>query len=147
MWSADEGPFDGKHYRLARTLNSPQVLTRQHPPILIGGEGEQKTLKLVARYADACNIGVYDLGETARKLDVLRRHCADEGRDYDQLEKTAGHRFDLGENGENVNKTIEHLHAVAELGITQTHGPLLRVSEPGQLDLLGERVIPAVEKF
>lgn len=147
MWSADEGPFDGRHYHLARTLNSPQVLSHPHPPILIGGEGEKKTLKLVARYADACNIGVYDLRETARKLDVLRQHCADEGRDYDQVEKTAGHRFDLGENGENVNRTIEHLHAVAELGITQTHGPLLRVSEPGQLDLFGDRVIPAVEKF
>jgi F420-dependent oxidoreductase-like protein len=147
MWSAEEGPFDGRHYHLARTLNSPPALSRPHPPILIGGEGEKKTLKLVARHADACNIGVHDLDATARKLDVLRRHCADEGRDYDEIEKTAGHRFDLGEHGENVTKTIEHLHAVAELGITQIHGPLLRVGEPGQLDLLGDRVIPAVAKF
>jgi len=147
MWSGDQGPFDGKHYHLARTLNSPQVLSRPHPPILIGGAGEKKTLKLVARYADACNIAAYSLDETARKLDVLRQHCVNEGRDYDDIEKTAQTRYDLGENGENVNRVIEHLHRVAELGFSQVHGSLLRVSQPGQLDLLAERVIPAVEKF
>jgi F420-dependent oxidoreductase-like protein len=147
MWSGDQGPFDGKHYHLARTLNSPQVLSRPHPPILIGGAGEKKTLKLVARYADACNIAAYSLDETARKLDVLRQHCVNEGRDYDDIEKTAQTRYDLGENGENVNRAIEHLHRVAELGFSQVHGSLLRVSQPGQLDLLAERVIPAVEKF
>jgi F420-dependent oxidoreductase-like protein len=147
MWSGDEGPFDGKHYHLARTLNSPAVLSRPHPPILIGGAGEKKTLKLVARYADACNIAAYALDETARKLDVLRQHCANEGRDYDEIEKTAQTRYDLGENGENVSKVIEHLHRVAELGFSQVHGSLVRVSQPGQLDLLAEKVIPAVEKF
>ena len=147
MWSDDEGPFEGKHYHLARTLNSPQALSRPHPPILIGGSGEKKTLKLVARYADACNIQAYDLSSTARKLDVLRQHCANEGRDYDEIEKTGQLRYDLGENGENVNQTIEYLHEVAELGFTQAHGSLLRVSEPGTLDLFAERVIPAVEKF
>jgi F420-dependent oxidoreductase-like protein len=147
MWSGDQGPFDGKHYHLARTLNSPQVLSRPHPPILIGGAGEKKTLKLVARYADACNIAAYNLDETARKLDVLRQHCVNEGRAYDEIEKTAQTRYDLGENGENVNQLIEQLHRVAELGYSQVHGSLLRVSKPGQLDLLAEKVIPAVEKF
>ena len=147
MWSGAEGPFDGKHYHLARTLNSPQALSRPHPPILIGGAGEKKTLKLVARYADACNIAAYSLDETARKLDVLRQHCVNEGRDYDEIEKTAQTRYDLGENGENVNQVIEHLHQVAELGFGQVHGSLLRVSQPGQLDLLAEQVIPAVAKF
>jgi alkanesulfonate monooxygenase SsuD/methylene tetrahydromethanopterin reductase-like flavin-dependent oxidoreductase (luciferase family) len=147
MWSGDEAPFDGKHYHLARTLNSPQALSRPHPPILIGGGGEKKTLKLVARYADACNIQAYNLEDTAHKLDVLRQHCANEGRDYDEIEKTAQTRYDLGENGENVNKTIENLHQVAELGFAQVHGSLLGVSKPGQLDLLAEQVIPAVAKF
>jgi F420-dependent oxidoreductase-like protein len=147
MWSGDEGPFDGEHYHLGRTLNSPQVLSEPHPPILIGGSGEKKTLKLVARYADACNIAAYDLAATGHKLDVLRQHCVNEGRDYDEIEKTAQTRYDLGENGENVNKTIEQLHQVAELGFTQVHGSLLGVSKPVQLDLLAERVIPAVEKF
>src|ERR1700722_4521197 len=147
MWSDDDGPFDGKHYHLGRTLNSPQSLSRPHPPILIGGAGGKKTLRLVARYADACNIAAYDLSTTAHKLDVLREHCVNEGRDYDEIEKTAQTRYDLGENGENVNQVIEQLHAVAELGFNQAHGSLLRVSVPGQLDLLAEKVIPAVEKF
>src|ERR1700730_1887441 len=147
MWSGDEGQFDGTHYHLGRTLNSPQALSLPHPPILIGGSGEKKTLKLVARYADACNIAAYDLSATAHKLDVLRQHCLNEGREYDEIEKTAQTRYDLGENGENVNKTIEQLHQVAELGFSQVHGSLLGVSKPGQLDLLAEKVIPAVEKF
>ncbi|TVZ04364.1 LLM class F420-dependent oxidoreductase [Trebonia kvetii] len=147
MWSGDEGAFHGQHYQLARTLNSPQVLSRPHPPILIGGAGEKKTLRLVAKYADACNIAAYNLDETAHKLDVLRQHCANEGRDYDEIEKTAQTRYDLGENGENTGQVIENLHRIAELGFSQVHGSLKRVSEPGQLDLLAERVIPAVEKF
>ena len=114
-----EAPFDGKHYHLARTLNSPQALSRPHPPILIGGAGEKKTLRLVARYADACNIAVYDPAQAAHKLEVLREHCANEGRDYGEIEKTAQTRFDLGENGENVQRTIESLHEVAELGFSR----------------------------
>ena len=78
---------------------------------------------------------------------MLRQHCANERRDYDEIEKTAQTRYDLGENGENVNQVIEHLHRVAELGFSQVHGSLLRVSKPGQLDLLAEQVIPAVAKF
>ncbi len=147
MWSDDDGPFDGKHYRLARTLNAPQPLARPRPPILIGGAGEKKTLKLVARYADACNIAAYDLAVTAHKLDVLRQHCADEGRDYDEIEKTGQTRFNLGENGENVQRTIEGLHELAEMGFTVAHGSLIGVSKSRQFDLFAERVIPALERF
>jgi F420-dependent oxidoreductase-like protein len=145
MWSDDEGPFDGKHYQLGRTLNSPQSLSRPHPPILIGGAGEKKTLRLVARYADACNI--FDTPELARKLDVLREHCASEGRDYAEIEKTAQTRFDLGERGERVEQTIEHLHQLAGLGIQVAHGTLVGVGSLHPLELMAERVIPAVEKF
>jgi F420-dependent oxidoreductase-like protein len=147
MWSDDEGPFDGRHYHLARTLNSPQPLARPRPPILIGGGGEKKTLRLVARYADACNIMALDPAAAGHKLDVLRQHCADVGRDYDEIEKTAQVRFDLGENGENVTATIENLHALAELGFTVAHGSLLRVSRPRQLDMFIEQVVPALGKF
>lgn len=147
MWSGSDAPFEGKHYHLARTLNSPQVLSRPHPPILIGGAGEKKTLRLVARYADACNIAVYDLAQAAHKLEVLRGHCATEGRDYGEIEKTAQTRFDLGENGENVQRTIESLHQVAEMGFTVAHGSLLGVSKNRQFDLFAERIIPALEKF
>ena len=147
MWSDSDAPFEGKHYHLARTLNSPQVLSRPHPPILIGGGGEKKTLRLVARYADACNLAVYDPAQAAHKLEVLREHCATEGRDYDEIEKTAQTRFDLGENGENVQRTIESLHQAAEMGFTVAHGSLLGVSKNRQFDLFAERIIPALEKF
>jgi F420-dependent oxidoreductase-like protein len=147
MWSESEAAYEGKHYHLARTLNSPQPLSRPHPPILIGGSGEKKTLKLVAQYADACNISSLEPAEAARKLGVLRQHCADVGRDYDEIEKTAQVRYDLGNNGENVNETIEGLHELAEAGFTVAHGSLKRVSEPGVLDLFAEKIIPAIEKF
>jgi len=142
MWSDDDGPYEGKHYRLARTLNSPQPLSRPHPPILIGGAGERKTLRLVAQYADACNI--FDTPELPHKLEVLREHCERLGRDYDQIEKTAQVRFDLGPNGERVEQTVEHLHELAALGVEVAHGALVNVSRPGTLELMAERVIPAV---
>jgi F420-dependent oxidoreductase-like protein len=145
MWSDNDGPFSGKHYHLGRTLNSPQSLSRPRPPILIGGAGERKTLRLVARYADACNI--FDTPELGHKLDVLREHCAAEGRDYGEIEKTAQTRFDLGDSGERVEQTIEHLHELSELGIQVAHGALARVGTLRPLDLMAERVIPAIEKF
>jgi len=147
MWADDDAPFEGKHYHLARTLNSPQPLSRPRPPILIGGSGEKKTLRLVARYADSCNINVLDPAVAAHKLDVLRQHCADLGRDYDEIEKTAQTRFNLGANGENVQQTIENLHALSELGFSVAHGSLINVSKPAQLDLFNERIIPALAKF
>ncbi|HEY1628090.1 MAG TPA: LLM class F420-dependent oxidoreductase [Streptosporangiaceae bacterium] len=145
MWSDDEGPFNGKYYHLERTLNSPQPLTRPRPPILIGGSGEKKTLRLVARYADACNL--FDTPELGHKLDVLREHCAAEGRDYAEIEKTVMMRYDLGEHGENVQQTIEHLHELAELGIQVAHGSIKAVGTLRPLDLMAEQVIPAISKF
>jgi F420-dependent oxidoreductase-like protein len=88
MWSDDNGPFEGRHYRLAETLCVPPPLTRPRPPIMIGGGGEKKTLLLVARYADACNLFGTSPADVARKLDVLREHCAAQGRDYDSVAKT-----------------------------------------------------------
>jgi F420-dependent oxidoreductase-like protein len=145
MWSDDDGPFDGQHYQLGRTLNSPQALSRPHPPILIGGSGERKTLPLVARYADACNL--FDTPELAHKLDVLREHCAAAGRDYDEIEKTVQVRYDLGENGERAEETVEHLHELSELGFTVAHGSLAQVGTLRPLEVMAERVIPAIEKF
>src|SRR5487761_111260 len=136
MWSDDEGAFDGKHYHLERTLNSPQSLTRPHPPILIGGAGEKKTLRLVARYADACNI--FDSTDLAHKLDVLREHCAAEGRNYDEIEKPVQPRFDLGEHGERVEQTIEHLHELAELGFQVAHGTVIGAGSLYPLDLMAD---------
>jgi alkanesulfonate monooxygenase len=145
MWTDDEGPFDGTHYRLGRTLNSPQTLQRPHPPILIGGGGEKKTLRLVAQYAQACNL--FGGPDVAHKLDVLRGHCADVGRDYDEIEKTVMVRYDLGPNGEKVDEILEQLRALAALGVTQAHGAPIGPVTVEALELIGERIIPEAAKF
>ena len=88
MWSDDNGPYEGRHYRLAETLCVPAPLSQPHPPILVGGGGEKKTLRLAARYADACNLFGSSPEDVAHKLEVLRSHCDAEGRDYDGIEKT-----------------------------------------------------------
>jgi F420-dependent oxidoreductase-like protein len=88
MWSDDDGPFHGRHYQLAETLCAPAPIRQPHPPILVGGGGEQKTLRLVARYADAGNLFATSPADVAHKLAVLRSHCDAEGRDYDRIEKT-----------------------------------------------------------
>jgi F420-dependent oxidoreductase-like protein len=87
MWDPENnGPYEGKHYQLAETLNSPQPLHR--PRVLIGGGGERKTLRLVAQYGDACNLFASSTDDVAHKLDVLRRHCDDVGRDFSDLRIT-----------------------------------------------------------
>lgn len=88
MWSEDNGPYEGRHYQLAETLCSPQPVSAPRPRILIGGSGERKTLRLVAAYADACNL-FGDAPTIAHKLEVLRRHCDDVGRDPETIEVTA----------------------------------------------------------
>ncbi|CAN5235973.1 TIGR03560 family F420-dependent LLM class oxidoreductase [soil metagenome] len=87
MWSENDGPFEGKHYQLAETICVPKPI-QNSPHIMIGGSGEKKTLKFVARYADSCNLFGIPPEELAKKLDVLRGHCDDEGRDFDSIEKT-----------------------------------------------------------
>ena len=87
MWSPDNGPFKGKHYTLAETICSPQPLQQPRPPIMIGGGGEKRTLRLVAKYADACNVAG-NAQEISHKFDVMKRHCDDLGRDYDEIERT-----------------------------------------------------------
>ncbi|HSO96555.1 MAG TPA: LLM class F420-dependent oxidoreductase [Acidimicrobiia bacterium] len=142
MWSDDDGPYHGKHYKLARTLNAPQALSKPHPPILIGGSGERKTLRLVARYAQACNL--FNTPDLEHKLDVLRAHCDREDRDYDDIEKTVVFQFDVGANGDNVPEMIDRLGALAALGFDVAHGHVRDVSRLEPLQILGRDVIPAV---
>jgi alkanesulfonate monooxygenase SsuD/methylene tetrahydromethanopterin reductase-like flavin-dependent oxidoreductase (luciferase family) len=97
MRSDDDGPYAGRHYQLARTLNSPQPLTRPHPPILIGGGGEKKTMRLVVQYAQACIL--FTGPDLPRKLSVLRAHCDAVGRDYDDIKKTVTGPLDPGPAG------------------------------------------------
>jgi len=142
MWSGDQGPYRGAHYQLGRTLNVPQSLTRPHPPILIGGGGEKKTLLLVARYAQACNL--FAGPELAHKLQVLREHCEREGRPYEDIEKTVVFPFDVGQNGERVEQTLAGLRELADLGVQVAHGRVEGVHELTPLQVLGEKVIPVV---
>jgi F420-dependent oxidoreductase-like protein len=145
MWSDDDGPYPGKHYQLERTLNSPQSLQRPHPPILIGGGGEKKTLRLVAKYAQACNL--FAGPELAHKLDVLRGHCDDLGRDYDEIEKTVMGPLDPGPNGDKIDGMIDDMRQLASLGISHYHGSIPDVASLSAIELLGERVIPVVAEF
>src|SRR3954469_11009480 len=139
MWSDDESAYDGKHYQLARTLNTPQSLRRPHPPILIGGGGERKTLRLVAQYAQACNL--FATPELEHKLDVLRGHCEALGRDYDEIEKTVMGPLDPGADGEKIDDLVAQMAQMAELGITHYHGSVPDVAAIAPLELLGKHVV------
>jgi F420-dependent oxidoreductase-like protein len=145
MWSGergDERPFDGKHYKLERPLNLPQSLSRPHPPIMIAGDGEKKTLRLVARYADACSLRPRP--EIPEKLDILRRHCEAEGRNYDSIEKTCAFAFDVGEDGQKVGQVLGQLRWLGEMGVETVIGAVPNVDRISPLEIIGREVIPAV---
>jgi F420-dependent oxidoreductase-like protein len=142
MWRGDESPYQGRHYQLERPINSPQALTQPHPPILIGGGGERKTLRLVAQYAQACNL--FPGPDLARKLDVLREHCAAVGRDYDEIEKTCYFAYDVGPKGENAQQVVDQLGGLAEMGFQAAIGFVVGVWDVTPLEIIGSEVIPAV---
>lgn len=116
MWAGNDSAFEGRHYQLAHPVSSPHPLTRPRPPILIGGMGEHKTLPLVARYADACNLfDIPDDGKTVgRKLAVLAEHCDKAARPYDEIDKTISTRL---EPGEDPHEFAQRCAGLAELGI------------------------------
>jgi F420-dependent oxidoreductase-like protein len=142
MWSDNDGPYQGRHYQLERTLNSPKALSEPHPPIMIGGSGERKTLRFVARYAQACNL--FPGPDLAHKLDVLREHCEREGRDYDEIQKTCYFIFDVGANGEKASQVVDQLGQLAELGFYAAIGAVADVHRITPLEIIGSEVIPAV---
>jgi len=152
MWSGNEEPFNGKYYHLERLLNSPEPVQKPHPPILIGGTGERKTLRLVAQYADACNIFAR-LGkdELRRKLQILREHCASVGRPYEQIEKTTLDSLTITRDGREGSITptqaIEQFAELASLGIDQAIFSLRNVHELEPFDLLMTEIVPAVSKI
>jgi F420-dependent oxidoreductase-like protein len=138
MWSDDNGPYQGRHYQLAETLCVPAPLSRPYPPIMIGGGGEKKTLLLVARYADACNVFGTGAADVAGKLDVLRRHCEAEGRDYDEITKTAlVTRAPLPD----VDAFVAEVREYAALGVTEVQ--TMPTGHPVEFaEQLAERVLP-----
>jgi F420-dependent oxidoreductase-like protein len=142
MWNDDDSPYRGLHYELDRPLNHPQPVSKPHPPIMIGGGGERKTLRFVARYAQATNL--FPGPDLARKLDVLREHCDTEGRVYDEIRKSCYFIFDPGSKGENVNQIIDQLGGLAEMGFDTAIGAVANVWDVAPLEILGSQVIPAV---
>jgi len=156
MWS-DEGkyeraqPFNGRHYHLERTLNVPQALRRPHPPILIGGAGERKTLRLVAQYADACNLpDSLTLEQLAHKLTVLRQHCGQLGRPYDAIEKTVnGARRATPIEAASIGHAIEYCRGLADLGIGTVvlASEKVNIYEPAVLDRWAAELLPALHEL
>jgi F420-dependent oxidoreductase-like protein len=142
MWSGDESPYNGKHHHLQRPLNVPQALSKPHPAIMIGGGGEKKTLRLVAKYADACNL--FATPEIGQKLDVLREHCEREGRDYDSILKTAYYRFDMSQG---VNKVLDDLKQLHDLGFQVAMGQVVDVWALAPIETIATEVIPVAAQF
>ena len=143
MWGPDRSPYLGRHYALASTLNSPGPVSKPRPRIMIGGAGEQRTLRLVAKYADACNI--FGGPDAARKLAVLREHCEREERDYASIEKTAIAPLGLADGGtEGLLKRLRVLH---EMGFEAVHGHVGGVATTDALQRIGAEVITEIESW
>jgi hypothetical protein len=126
-------------------MNHPPAVSRSHPPIMVGGMGEKKTLRLDAQYADACNLSAYGGAETIRhKLEVLERHCEEVGRDYEEIERTALGTIHLGPEDMSPDDVIEMCEELGEVGIEHLVFNMPNVHEITPLETLGQEVIPAV---
>lgn len=152
MWSPNNGAYHGQHYRLEETLCVPQPLSQPHPPILIGGMGEQKTLRMVAQYAQACNLFAFAGRETLeRKLEVLRGHCEVLGRDYDEIEKTTLEMARLSRDGENDSMTpdqwLKHLQSLADIGVSHALFSLPNPTDPAVWELIANQVVPRASQI
>lgn len=144
-WAGESGAFAGHVLSLPERLPSPRPAQRPGPPILVGGSGERRTLRLVARYADACNLSFAhnDLAGVAAKLDVLRRHCADEGRDPAEILITTTRTFGQPLTDADADRQIAFLGDLAALGVGQHIFTLDDPTDPAVWDLLAHRIIPA----
>jgi F420-dependent oxidoreductase-like protein len=145
MWSDDDGPYEGKYYQLAETLCSPRPIQQPRPKIFIGGSGERKTLKLVARYADACNLFAMGPAEVRRKLDILERHCEAEGRDSAEIKKTimAG-----GVNPvDDPDGFLAAMEEYAQLGIDLVEVRDVVPDPVAAITKLGETVVPRLREI
>lgn len=147
MWSDNNGPFEGTYYQMAETLCSPQPVQRPRPPIMIGGSGERKTLRLVARHADRCNVWMESPEHVEHRFEVLAGHCAREGRDYESIERTGTTRFDPRPDGSGADELVDRLGRFAEVGMQGVFGSLIDVHDPKVMDVMRSRVIPQLKKL
>jgi F420-dependent oxidoreductase-like protein len=144
MWSDDDGPYTGRHYQLAETICSPKPVQQPRPRILVGGSGERKTLRLVAQYADACNLFAPDPEVVAHKLEVLDRHCEAEGRDPAAIQRTI---LGFGDPLTDTDAFVATMAGYAEMGVD-----LVEVMPPGPdpvawVTRLGEEVVPRLDEL
>ncbi|HVC05373.1 MAG TPA: LLM class F420-dependent oxidoreductase [Candidatus Acidoferrales bacterium] len=144
MWSDNDGPYDGTYYHLAETICSPRPIQSPGPRILIGGGGEQKTLKLVARYADACNLFTMGVDEVKRKLDVLKAHCEAEGRDYNSIKKTLNGG---GDPREDIDGFLREMEGYAALGIELINLRNIPPDPEMVVHDLGEQLLPRLSQI
>ena len=145
MWGGGVQKFEGRHYQLAETLNVPRPLTLPRPPILIGGMGETKTLRLVAKYADACNLFAHaGAAQLKHKLDVLRRHCDALKREYERIEKTSLGTLTLRDDAASVDAAIATCRELAAAGIQHAIFNVPNVHDVKPVELLARRVLPQV---
>jgi F420-dependent oxidoreductase-like protein len=144
MWSDNDGPYDGKHYQLAQTICEPQPVRR--PPVLIGGGGEKKTLRLVAQYADVWNSTDSEIDVLTHKIDVLARHCDTVGRDIAEIRKTVGFFEDPFEN---LDEYLRKLERLSELGVDMINiGPVPGTPDPaGFVKRFGDEVMPKLSEI
>ena len=160
MWSDETPPYQGQHIQMTETLNSPQALSKPHPPILIGGTGEEKTFRLIAKYGDACNIFARDAEFVRQKFAVLRERCDEVGRPWEEIEKTTLGMMLITPDGQkpewaaqmpvqamSPTQAIEWFHQLAELGVDHAIFSMVNVSAPDVFDVWASDIVPAVEKI
>ena len=147
MWSDNNGPYNGKHYQLAETINSPQAFSKPHPRIMIGGGGEKKTLRLVAQYADACNLFAFGGVDALKaKLDILKQHCQTLGRNYEEITKTAL-SMAIVPAPMSAESVVAQCRQLADIGIQEITFMLPNVDTLTPLKVFGDEIIPAVAAF
>lgn len=147
MWAGEVRPYTGRYYQLVEPHNAPQPLARPYPAILIGGNGEQKTLRLVAQYGDACNLLVLEPEEIRGKLAMLKQHCEEIGRDYTEIEKTCLNEVNLALGAMSVTDVIGLCRELADAGIEQVIINLPDAHELRPLETFGREIIPEVVAF
>jgi F420-dependent oxidoreductase-like protein len=145
MWSGDEGPYEGRYYQLAETICSPMPIQQPRPRILVGGSGERKTLRLVAEYADACNLFASDPAVVSHKLEVLARHCESAGRDPATVEKTI---LAVGADpAEDPDAFLASMDDYARLGVELVEVVPRGPDPVGFVSRLGELVVPRLTEL